>query len=52
MYGDAMTKFLSTSGFKWRDPKGFDFNKYTSSKGCVIKVDIEYPKELRELHNN
>ena len=30
------------------------FNKYTSnnSKGCVLEVDFEYPKELRKLHNN
>ena len=43
---------LPTSGFK--DPKEFDFNKDTSnsSKGCVLKVDLEYPKELRELHND
>ena len=29
-------------------------NKYTSNnfKGCVLKVDLEYPKELRELHND
>ena len=29
-------------------------NKYTSnsSKGCVLKVDLEYPKELRELHSD
>ena len=29
-------------------------NKYTSnsSKGCVLEVDLEYPKELRELQNN
>ena len=29
-------------------------NKYTinSSKWCVIEVDLEYPKELRELHND
>ena len=28
-------------------------NKYTSnsSKGCVLEVDLEYPKELCELHN-
>ena len=32
----------------------FDLNKYTSnsSKGCVLKVDLEYPKELRELHSD
>ena len=54
LYGYAMSKFLPTSGFKWIDPKEFDLNKYTSnsSKVCVLKVDLEYPKELRELHNN
>ena len=48
-----MSNFLSTSGFKWINPKEFDLNKYTSnsSKGCVLKVDLEYPKELRKLHN-
>ena len=49
-----MPKFHSTSGFKLIDPKEFDLNKYTSnsSKGCVLEVDLEYPKELRELHND
>ena len=29
-------------------------NKYTSnsSKGWVLKVDLEYPKDLRELHSD
>ena len=29
-------------------------NKYSSnnSKGCVLEVDLEYPKELRELGND
>ena len=26
--------------------------KYTSSKGCVLEVNLEYPKELRELHHD
>ena len=54
LYGYAMPTFIPTSGFKWIDPKEFDLNKCTSnsSKGCVLKVDLEYPKELRELHNN
>ena len=49
-----MSKFLPTTGFKWIDPKEFGLNKYTSnnSKGCVLEVDIEYPKELPELHND
>ena len=54
LYGYAMCKFLPTSGFKWIDPKEFELNKYSSnsSKGCVLEVDLEYPKELRELHND
>ena len=52
LYGYA--KFLSTSGFKWIDPKEFYLNKYTSisSKGCILKVDLEYLKELQQLHSN
>ena len=32
----------------------FKLNKYTSntSKWCVLKVGLEYLKELRKLHNN
>ena len=54
LYVYAMSKFLPTSGFIWIDPKEFHLNKYTnnSSKGCVLEVDLEYPKELRELHND
>ena len=54
LYGYAMCKFLPTSGFKWIDPKEFDLNKYAnnSSKGCFLKVDLEYPKELHDLHND
>ena len=54
MYGYARSKFLPTSGFKWVDPRQFDLNKYTSnsSKRSVLEVDLEHPKELRELHND
>ena len=49
-----MSKFFITSRFEWIDPKEFDLNKYTSSssKDCVLEVDLEYPKELPELHND
>ena len=49
LYGYIMCKFLPTSGLVWMDPKEFGLNKYTSnsSKGCVLEVDLEYPK----LHN-
>ena len=54
LYGYAMSKFLLTSGFKWIDSKEIHLNKFTSnsSKVCVLEVDLEYPKELRELHND
>ena len=49
--GYAMSKFLPTSRLKRIDPKEFDLNKYATntSKGCVLEVDLEHPKELREL---
>lgn len=49
-----MCKFLATSGFKWKDPKLFDSNNYTtdSSKTFALETDHEYPKEFRELHND
>ena len=50
-YSCAMCNFFPTSGFKWTDPKEFDLNKYASNslKGCVLEVNLEYSKELREL---
>ena len=35
-------------------PKELNLNKHisNSSKGCILKVDLEYSKELRKLHNN
>ena len=52
--GYSLSEFLPANGFKWIDLPEFDLNKYTSksSKGCVLEVDLEYPKELRELRNN
>ena len=49
-----MSKLLPSSGFKWRDPKEFGLNKFTTNslKARVLKVDLEYPKELCELHND
>ena len=53
-YGYVTFKFLPTSGFKLIHPKEFDLKKYTSnsSKGCVLEVDLEHPKELCKLHND
>ena len=49
-----MYKSVPTSEFKWINPKEFDLNKYTSnsSKEYTLEVDLEYHKELHELHND
>ena len=49
-----MSKFLLTIVFRWIDPNEFDLtnNASNSSKRCVLKVDLEYPKELQKLHND
>ena len=49
-----MSKFSPTGKYKWIDPEEFDSNRYSrnSSKGCVLEVDLKYPKELHELHND
>ena len=31
-------------------PKEFEYTS-NSSKGCVLEVDLAYPRELRKLHN-
>ena len=49
-----MSKVLPTNGFNWKEAKEFDLNKCAtnSSKGCVLEVDLQYTKELHELHND
>ena len=53
LYGYTTSKLFPTGGFKLIDPKEFDLNNYIKNilKVCVLKVDLEYPKELQELHN-
>ena len=47
-------KFLATCGFKWIVPNDFDLNKYSSNnlKDCVLKIEIKYPKQLCDIHND
>ena len=54
IYGCVMPKFLPTRRFKWIHSKRFNLNKHSinSSKCSISEVDLEYPKELRELHND
>ena len=55
--GWAMSQYLPTGGFKWMTEEQInkiDLQKYKndSTKGIILEVDLEYPKELRDLHND
>ena len=57
LYGWAMTQYLPYSGFKWLSKKEideFDQNlvKENSSVDYNLEVDLEYPSELLDLHND
>ena len=48
LYGWAMSEPLPTKGFKWMTEKELQDWK---GQGCILEVDLEYPKELHDLHN-
>ena len=49
LYGWAMCKPLATHGFKWMDDDELtSWKKHT----CILEVDLEYPKQLHDLHND
>ena len=57
LYGWAMSQYLPTGSFEWLSPKQIEkinLNKYTenSNKGMILEVDLEYPQELHDLHND
>ena len=57
LYGWAMSQYLPNGGFKWMTEKQInkiDLAKYKedSNEGLILEVDLEYPKELHDLHND
>ena len=54
LYGWAMSQYLPTGGFEWLTEKEVDLSKYNdeSEKGLILEVDLEYPEELHDLHND
>ena len=54
LYGWAMSQYLPTGGFEWLTEEEVDLSKYNdeSEKGLVLEVDLEYPEELHDLHND
>ncbi|XP_078364273.1 uncharacterized protein LOC144648639 [Oculina patagonica] len=57
LYGFAMSQYLPTGGFRWLTQKQIDETnlakyKEDSNKGLILEVDLEYPNELHNLHND
>ena len=57
LYGWAMSQYLPTGGFRWITKKQIDkldLTKYKedSNRGLILEVDLEYPKEMHNLHND
>ena len=49
-----MNKPLPTKGFKWMSEDELNNWKSRTNQGvgCILEVDLEYPKELHDLHND
>ena len=57
LYSWAMSQYLPTGGFKWMTDKEIEkinlaSYKEDSKKGLILEVDLEYPKQLHDLHND
>ena len=57
LYGRAMSQYLPTGNFKWMTDKEIskiNLGKYKadSKKGLIQEVDLEYPQELHDIHND
>ena len=57
LYGWAMSQYLPTGGFRWMTQKQIDktnlaLYKEDSKKGLIAEVDLEYPNELHNRHND
>ena len=50
LYGWAMSGYFPYDRFKWlKNVDNFDLNLVSEK---ILKVDLEYPKELHVLHND
>ena len=57
LYGWAISQYFPYSGFKWlnqKDINGLCLNSIgeCSFTGYILEVDLGYPSELHELHND
>ena len=54
LYGWAMSQPLPTGGFRWVDVNPNEISELATrtDKGYILEVDISYPKELHNPHND
>ena len=54
LYGLSMIQKLPYRNLKWDDKITEDdiINYNNGRTGCILEVDLEYPKELHDLHND
>ena len=57
LYGWAMSQYLPTGGFRWMTQKQIDKINLANyeednKKGLILEVDLEYPEQLHDLHND
>ena len=55
LYGWAMSEYLPYGKFEWlKNVDSFDVMSINekSDVGYILEVDLKYPKELHELHND
>jgi len=49
--GWAMSQPLPVSNFKWMTGSELE-NWEADGKGCILELDLEYPKEFHNIHND
>ena len=54
LYGWAMSQPLPTGGFKWTDVNPNEISELATrtDKRYVLEVDVSYPKDLHNSHND
>ena len=53
LYGWAMSQPLPVGKFSWMNEKELaNWRDLEEGRGCILEVDLEYPKELHDLHND
>ena len=53
LYGWAMSQLLPVSNFEWMNEEDLEnWRNLGEGKGCILEVDLLYPEELHDLHND